>query len=135
MSGNSEAIRALLGRYAEGWRKADPEILAGTWGPDDDDSIYMASEAPGPIFGFSEIKKYYQQATSTYPITSMEISNVRIVEYGSLAYAYCDISIGFKVGESEYLVHPRATFVLRQRAGQWYCAHYHESIKYEVPQS
>ena len=128
-------IRAVLDRFAEGWRKSDPSILLTTWDPADTQAIYMASEAPAPIFGYNAISEYYEKATSTYPITSMEISGVRIVEYDSLAYAYCDISIGFKVGESEYLVHPRATFLLRQTAGRWHCAHYHESIKYEVPES
>lgn len=127
--------RALLDRFALGWRKADAALLKTTWDPDYLDSTYMASEAPVPVFGFAAISKYYDNATSMYPITSMEISNVRVVEYGILAYAYCAISIGFKVGQSEYLVHPRATFLLRQRDGRWYTLHYHESIKYEVPRT
>ncbi len=133
MNRNTEEIRELLDRFALGWRKADTALLKSTWDPDYPDSTYMASEVQAPIFGFAAISKYYDSATSMYPITSMEISNVRVLEYGTLAYAYCDISIGFKVGQSEYLVHPRATFLLRQRDGRWYTLHYHESIKYEVP--
>ena len=128
-------IRSLLDRFELGWRKADPEILKSTWDPEYRDCIYIASEAEGPIFGFDEIAKYYDAATTMYPITRMEISNVTVCEYGDLAYAFCDISIGFKVQQSEYLVHPRATFLLRRRQNDWYSIHYHESIKYEVPQS
>jgi ketosteroid isomerase-like protein len=71
-----------------------------------------------------------------YPITSMEISNVRIQQHRDVALAYCDIAIGFKVGNSEYLVHPRASFLLKKQGnGEWLTQHYHESIKYEVPKS
>jgi hypothetical protein len=128
-------IREVLDAFALGWRKANAGILESTWDPGYPDCSYQASEAPGPIFGAPAIAKYYRDATALYPITSMEISNVRIYDYQAVAYAYCDIAIGFKVGQNEYLVHPRATFVLRERNGKWYTIHYHESIKYEVPQS
>ena len=135
MSDSQAALREVLERFTVGWRKADAGILKSTWDQDYAESTYQPSEGGSLITGFPAISQYYDAATSTYPITSMEISNVRVLEYGAIAYAYCDIAIGFKVGSSEYLVHPRATFVLRGREGKWYCIHYHESIKYEVPQS
>lgn len=131
-----DKIRATLDRYALGWRRADASILKSTWDQAYPESIYQASERESPVLGFPAISKYYDEATSMYPITSMEISNVRVQQYGAVAHAYCDISIGFKVGESEYLVHPRATFLLQKQAdASWLTLHYHESIKYEVPQS
>ena len=131
-----ENIRQVLERFALGWRKADPAILKSTWDSDFEESIYQASERETPVYGFTAISEYYDEATSLYPITSMEINNVRIQPHGEVALAYCDIAIGFKVGASEYLVHPRSTFLLKKQAsGEWLTQHYHESIKYEVPKS
>lgn len=131
-----EKIRAVLDRFALGWRQADPAILKSTWDKNFEEGIYQASERETPVYGFASISEYYDGATSLYPITSMEISNVRIQPHGDVALAYCDISIGFKVGTSEYLVHPRATFLLKKQLnGEWLTQHYHESIKYEVPKS
>ncbi len=131
-----EKIRVLLDRYELGWRKADAAVLKSTWDTKFADGIYQASEREAPVVGYDAIAKYYDEATSMYPITSMEISNVRVHQYGDVAHAYCDISIGFKVGSSGYLVHPRATFLLKKQAdGAWLTQHYHESIKYEVPKS
>jgi ketosteroid isomerase-like protein len=131
-----EKIRAVLDCFALGWRKADAAILKGTWDRNFADSIYQASERETPVCGYDAIAKYYDEATSMYPITSMEISNVRIQQHRDVALAYCDIAIGFKVGNSEYLVHPRASFLLKKQGnGEWLTQHYHESIKYEVPKS
>ena len=132
---SQQKISAVLDRFALGWRKADPEILKSTWDSECPDCIYIPSEAEAPVVGFDAIARYYSAATSMYPITRMEISNVKVLEYGDLAYAFCDISIGFKVQQSEYLVHPRATFLLRHRNNEWHTIQYHESIQYEVPQS
>jgi len=52
-----------------------------------------------------------------------------------VASAFCNIDIGFKVGETEYVVFPRATFLLRRVGIEWSCIQYHESIKYEVPKA
>jgi ketosteroid isomerase-like protein len=132
----TEKIHSVLGRFALGWRKANAAILKATWDQDFADSIYQASEREAPLYGYAAIAAYYDEATSMYPITSMEISNVRIQLYGGVALAFCEIAIGFKVGASEYLVHPRASFLLKKQAdGEWLTQHYHESIKYEVPKS
>jgi ketosteroid isomerase-like protein len=129
-------IRETLDRFALGWRKADAAILKSTWDRSHPESIYQASEQGAPVYGFPAISQYYDDATSMYPITSMEISNVRVQQFGDVAHAFCDIAIGFQVGASEYLVHPRATFLLKKQAnGEWLTLHYHESIKYEVPKS
>lgn len=131
-----EKIRVVLDRFALGWRKADAAILKSTRDKGFADSIYQASERETPVYGYDAIAKYYDEATSMYPITSMEISHVRVQQHGDVALAYCGISIGFKVGDSEYLVHPRASFLLKKQAdGEWLTQHYHESIKYEVPKS
>lgn len=127
-------IRVLLDRYAQGWRDADPELLIGTW-DDSDHSLYLASEKPAPIFGREAILQYYKDALAVYPITKMEISGVEIELFEDLASAFCNIEIGFKAGSNEYVVFPRATFLLRRSGVEWRCIQYHESIKYEVPQA
>ncbi len=126
-------IRQLLDRYALGWRTADVPVLISTWDPDYN-SMYLASEKPAPLRGYSAIESYYKDALAVYPITKMEISNVEIELFGDVASAFCDIEIGFKVAGNEYIVFPRATFLLRRTGGAWLCIQYHESIKYEVPQ-
>ncbi len=128
------AIQAVLDRYALGWRHADPAILTSTWDKDYP-SLYLASEKPAPLRGYSEIDKYYREAIALYPITKMEISGVEIELFGDIASAFCNIEIGFKVAGNEYVVFPRATFLFRRQASGWLCIQYHESIKYEVPQA
>jgi uncharacterized protein (TIGR02246 family) len=135
MSEDTAKIRELLDRFERGWRKANAADLIGLWDPTCSDSIYIAAERDEPVYGFAGVKQYYTDAVAMFPITSMKIDNVHIHEYGSVAFAYCEIAIGFKVEENEHLVHPRATFVLRKREGQWYCIEYHESIKWDLPQS
>jgi uncharacterized protein (TIGR02246 family) len=127
-------IRALLDQFAAGWREQDAGILKKIWDPTYSESSYIAAENEKPVFGPEQINKYYDEALSAFPITSSEIDNVRISLINDLAYAFCDISMGFKVKETELLVHPRATFVLRKREDNWYVIHYHESIRYEIPQ-
>ena len=126
-------VAAVLDEFARGWREADAAVLASTWMQDDSTISYQASEQPAPLYGMAALRKYYKEALGMYPITSMEIRNVRIVPVGTAAYASCDIDIGFVVSGKEYVVHPRATFVLRKRGSRWFVVHYHESIKYEVP--
>jgi len=125
-------IRQVLERYAEGWRNADVAILTSTWDKDYP-GLYLASEKPVPIYGYADISKYYTDALALYPITKMEISNVAIELFSEVASAFCDIEIGFKVADTEYVVFPRATFLFRRNEGEWLCIQYHESIKYEVP--
>ena len=126
-------VAAVLDQFARGWREADAAVLESTWMQDDRTISYQASEQPAPLYGMAALGKYYKKALGMYPITSMEIRNVRIVPIGTAAYASCDIDIGFVVSGKEYVVHPRATFVLRKRDSRWFVVHYHESIKYEVP--
>jgi len=126
-------VAAVLDQFARGWREADAAVLESTWMPDDRTISYQASEQAAPIYGMAALREYYKEALGMYPITSMEIRNVRIVPVGTAAYASCDIDIGFVVSGKEYVVHPRATFVLRKRGSRWLVVHYHESIKYEVP--
>lgn len=128
-----KGIADVLKQFALGWRKADAAILESTWMKGEPAISYQASEQPAPIYGMPALRKYYKEATSMYPITSMEIRNVKIFPIGTAAYASCDIDIGFVVSGKEYVVHPRATFVLRKRGKRWFTVHYHESIKYEVP--
>jgi hypothetical protein len=131
---NDEAlIRQVLERYALGWRTADAAVLSSTWDTEYP-SLYLASEKPAPLRGYAAISKYYQDALALYPITKMEIRNVEIELFGEVASAFCDIEIGFKVGEAEYVVFPRATFLFRHNTEVWLCIQYHESIKYEVPE-
>jgi SnoaL-like protein len=127
-------IRSVLDRYASGWRNASVGELIGTWSKRGS-TFYLASEKPAPIHGHDAILQYYKDALATYPITKMEIRDVVVEVYDDLATAFCNIEIGFKVGESEYVVFPRATFLLRREGVEWSCIQYHESIKYEVPQS
>lgn len=127
------AIRAVLDRFALGWRQADAAILKSTWDRDYA-GLYIASEKPAPLHGYSEIGQYYAAAIALYPITKMEIRNIEIELFGDLASAFCDIEIGFKVAGNEYVVFPRATFLLRRSGGVWAFIQYHESIKYEVPE-
>ncbi len=127
-------IASVLDRYATGWRTASVDGLIGTWSKDGS-TFYLASEKPAPLRGYKEIMEYYKEAVATYPITRMEIRDVEIDVFGDVASAFCNIDIGFKVGESEYVVFPRATFLLRREGLEWKCIQYHESIKYEVPQS
>ncbi len=134
MTEDAAKIRELLDRFGRGWRAANAGDLTDLWDPGCSDSIYIAAERDAPVNGFAGVKRYYTDAVAMFPITSMKIDNVRIHEHGTIAYAYCEIAIGFKVEEREYLVHPRATFVLRKRGGQWYCIEYHESIKWDLPQ-
>ena len=127
-------ILSLLDRYASGWRNASVNELIGTWS-NANSTLYLASEKPTPLHGHNEILQYYKEALATYPITKMEIRDVEIEVFNDIATAFCNIEIGFKVGESEYVVFPRATFLLRREGVEWTCIQYHESIKYEVPQS
>jgi ketosteroid isomerase-like protein len=126
-------IRAVLDRFAAGWRNANADQLIGTWSKEHA-GLYLASEKPAPIHGYAEIFQYYNEALALYPITKMEIRDVAIEVFGDVASAFCNIDIGFKVGETEYVVFPRATFLLRREGIEWSCIQYHESIKYEVPQ-
>ena len=128
-----KGIQDVLQQFALGWRKADAAILESTWMKGEPAISYQASEQAGPIYGMAALRKYYKEATGMYPITSMEIRNVKIFPMGTAAYASCDIDIGFVVNGKEYVVHPRATFVLSKRGKSWFTVHYHESIKYEVP--
>ena len=130
---DNEKVRAVLDRFEKGWRKADISLLKSLWDPRYPNSSYIASEREGPVFGPEAIDKYYEEALALFPITSMKIDHVKIDVFEPLAYAFCDISIGFKVKNTEHVVHPRATFVLRKWDGEWYLIHYHESIQYEVP--
>ena len=127
-------IRSVLDRYASGWRNASVSELIGTWSKSSS-AFYLASEKPAPLHGHDEILQYYKDALATYPITKMEIRDVEVDVYDDIASAFCNIEIGFKVGDSEYVVFPRATFLLRREGVEWCCIQYHESIKYEVPQS
>ena len=130
---NDEAlIRQLLERYAQGWRTADVDVLISTWDPEYN-SLYLASEKPAPIHGYSEIKKYYQDVLALYPITKMEISNVAIESFGDLASAFCDIESDSR-WQRRSTWSFRATFLFRRNEAAWMCIQYHESIKYEVPQ-
>jgi ketosteroid isomerase-like protein len=127
-------IRAVLDRYAAGWRNADVAQLIGTWSKEHS-GLYLASEKPAPIHGYAEILEYYKDALALYPITRMEIRDLEVEVFGEIASAFCSIEIGFKVAEKEYIVFPRATFLLRHEGIEWVCVQYHESIKYEVPQA
>ncbi len=131
---DKNAIRTLLERYASGWRNASADELIGTWSKQHA-GLYLASEKPTPLHGYSDILQYYKEAVALYPITKMEIRDLEIDVFGDIASAFCNIEIGFKVGVSEYVVFPRATFLLRREGVEWLCIQYHESIKYEVPQS
>jgi len=133
-AGDRNEIRIVLDRYAQGWRQADASLLISTW-DEEYDSLYLASEKPAPIRGYAAILQYYKDALAVYPITKMEISDVEIDLFQDLASAFCNIQIGFKVGGKEYIVFPRATFLLRRTGIVWRCIQYHESIKYEVPQA
>lgn len=126
-------VSAVLDRFATGWRNADTEVLKNIWDREYPDSSYIASEKDSALFGHSAIAEYYDNALATFPITSMEISNVKMSGMDTLAHAFCDIAIGFQMNNQEHLVHPRATFVLRKRGGEWRVVHYHESIKWEFP--
>ena len=126
-------IKAVLDRYASGWRDASADELIGTWSKEPT-TFYLASEKPAPLRGHDQILQYYKDALATYPITKMVISDIEVEVFGDLASAFCNIEIGFKVGESEYVVFPRATFLFRRIGIEWSCIQYHESIKYEVPQ-
>lgn len=128
------AIKSVLDRYASGWRNASAEELIGTWSKGNG-ALYLASEKSAPLHGYDEIAHYYKDALATYPITKMEIRDVEIEVFEDIASAFCNIEIGFKVGGSEYVVFPRATFLLRREGAEWACIQYHESIKYEVPQA
>ncbi|MBI3951119.1 MAG: nuclear transport factor 2 family protein [Acidobacteria bacterium] len=133
MALDTSKIEAVLNRFAVGWRTADAALLKSTWDPEHSGCSYIASENEKPLFGSQAISRYYDQALATFPITSTEINNVTINVLDGIAYAFCDIAIGFKIGEQEFLVYPRATFVLRRRGDDWFVIHYHESIKYELP--
>jgi uncharacterized protein (TIGR02246 family) len=126
-------IRAVIDRYAAGWRNADANQLIGTWSREHA-ALYLASEKPAPIHGHAEILQYYKDALAVYPITKMEIRDFEVDLFGDVASAFCNIEIGFKVAGTEYIVFPRATFLLRREGIEWNCIQYHESIKYEVPQ-
>jgi SnoaL-like domain len=126
-----KAIRDVLDRYASGWRNGSVEELIGTWSKKRD-IFYLASEKAGPIHDYDGLRQYYKDALATYPITKMEIRDVEIEVFSEIAS--CNIEIGFTVGNSEYVVFPRATFLLCREGAEWKCIQYHESIKYEVPQ-
>jgi hypothetical protein len=128
------AIASVLDRYASGWRTANVDELIGTWSKGGS-TFYLASEKPAPLRGYGEILQYYKEALATYPITKMEIRDIEVEVFDDVASVFCNIEIGFKVGDSEYVVFPRATFLLRRHGLEWTCIQYHESIKYEVPQS
>ncbi len=127
-------IRVVLDRYAQGWRDADASLLISTW-DESYNSLYLASEKPAPIYGHAAILQYYKDALAVYPITKMDIRDVEIELFEDIASAFCNIEIGFKVSGNEYIVFPRATFLLRRTGVEWRCIQYHESIKYEVPQA
>jgi uncharacterized protein (TIGR02246 family) len=131
---DKDRIRAVLDQFATGWREQDAGILKKIWDHTCPESSYIAAENEKPVFGQEQINKYYDEALSAFPIISSKIDNVRINLLNDLAYAFCDISMGFKVKDTEFLVCPRATFVLRKRENNWCVIHYHESIKYEIPE-
>lgn len=127
------AIQKLLDDFALGWRTMDAVRLKSAWDAEYADASCVASERDACLWGFAAISHYYEEATAMFPITSMDIHNIRIVPADGVAFAFCDISIGFILNGQEMVVHPRATFVLRKRAGAWRILHYHESIQWQLP--
>lgn len=136
MLSEMEKIRAVLDRFALGWRKADAAILKSTWDRNFADAIYQASETDTPVYGYGAMAKILRGRDFHVSHHQRGYQQCAHPAHGDVALAYCDISIGFKVGETEYVVHPRASFLLKkQDNGEWLTQHYHESIKYEVPKS
>ena len=131
---NSSQIVEVLQRFAAGWRSAEVSLLQGLWDHENTSNSYIASEREQALFGPPAIDHYYVETLAAFPITSMEIGNIHIDLLGEVAHAFCDITIGWKWKGEDRLSSPRATFVLRRRAGAWYLIHYHESIQWQLPQ-
>ncbi len=128
-----EKVAGVLQAFATGWRDANSALLKSTWDSEYPNLTYIASERLQPLSGYEEVCRYYDDTLSAFTIKSVEIDDVRIDVFGEFAHAFCSVHMGWAYQHLDRVDHPRATFVLRKRDGQWRVIHYHESIKWEFP--
>ena len=125
---NIDQITAALARYASGWCENNIEKVLALWDEEYPDISYMPAELDAAIVGHASMRKYYVDVKSAYSISSGKIGEVTAQPLGDVVYASCTFDWEFKHGDAVSALPTRTTFVLRERKGEWYYLHMHESI-------
>jgi hypothetical protein len=133
LTADEVAIRQAIEGYANGFIQKDMQLLLGLWDTVNPNEVtYVAVELPQPIVGVTHLQPYYQSfLNSPLIVQSGDISNLRIVQTGDTAYAFCTYTWVYEVSGSTLVQPTRATFVLVKRNGHWLYQHFHESILFE----
>jgi hypothetical protein len=130
LTADEVAIRQAIEGYANGFIRKDMQLLLGLWDSRNASNVsYIAVELPQPIIGIDNLRPYYASFLNTPLIVqSGDISNLRIVQMGGLAYAFCTYTWVYVVSGATLVQSTRASFVLSKRDGRWFYQHFHESI-------
>lgn len=125
---NMNKIPATLARYASGWCEGNIEKILALWDEEYAEISYMPAELDAAVTGHASMRKYYNDVASAFSVSRGKIGEVTVRPLGDVVYAICDFDWEFKHGDAVIALPTRATFVLRERRGEWYFLHMHESI-------
>jgi ketosteroid isomerase-like protein len=121
------AVKAVMGRMAEGYAKRDTGLLRSTFAPDADVVMY-GTGADEKRIGLDEVQLQAERdwaqtddADITYGWTSVSAA-------GSVAWAATDAAFNLKAGGEEMSLPARITFVLERRGDAWLVVQAHFSL-------
>jgi len=121
-------IAAIIEQYRRGFAALDAEVLKAIWDRGHDNLIYIALEAAEPVRGWTEIERYYEDATVFLgEVRAMTISDLSVEVFDNVAYAYCTFRFEGALEGKNHIARGRNTFVLIRKEGEWKVIHYHES--------
>jgi ketosteroid isomerase-like protein len=124
-------IEAFLVTYAENYNKQDYEALLAMWDQNDQNPVYMAEERDEPLYGWEEIRKYFDPVPGIQMLDGIRntYTNVRAHYIGpDLAYATYHLQFDIKVRRQTAMSSwDRVVAVFRKVEGEWRLTTYAEA--------
>lgn len=129
VAGYDELV-GLVRRFSQGFAGADAELLAGLWGDDEDDLVYVAGERALPLRTRGEIARYYREALG--PVRSVdtaEVTDLSVEAAGDRGRVFFRFRFAGRAAANDehFDVDVRITAIARRRDDRWALVHYHES--------
>jgi ketosteroid isomerase-like protein len=121
------AVKAVLGKLAEGYAKRDLALLRAVFASDPDVVMY-GTGADEKRVGLAEIEAQAERDWSQSESVSLTYGWTSVSAAGSVAWVAADTVFNVKAGGQAMSLHGRFTFVLEKRGEQWLIVQSHASF-------
>ena len=112
------AVKALLTKLTESYKKKDMEALMACFAPDPD-VVFYGTGADEKRIGLDGVRMQAQRDWNQTDSISMVFDDVSISAAGSVAWAAIDGAFEIGVGGQVFAMPARVTMVLEKRNGSW----------------